>query len=228
YGIFVHVNSALSDFASNHFEDNTAPMSINAVHIDSITADSTFTDNDDGDYVEVHGGETDDDITWREIGTPWFVSDDVSFIDESHSVIEEGTHILFFDDTSLELHKGRLDILGTEDAPVVMEGSEDQAGWWNGLFFRDSVGGASQVEYLELRHAGKHGHANTRPAGIAISRSLYSAEANITDSLIEDIDTLDDEDPFGIYVHATGSVNQDICSANEFNNIAGQDCLIDD
>lgn len=58
------------------------------------------------------------------------------------------------------LTDGRLNAVGTDADPIVLEGKNDVAGFWSGLTFMDSKGAANDLEYVTLKNGGGAPHLN--------------------------------------------------------------------
>lgn len=232
YGIYVNSNGELTDFQNNTFEDNAElGLSLHANQLDALDRDSQF-DGNGTDAVELRGGTIPGDTEWKDPGVPFHVLGDLSTDDNADMTVDPGVHARFDADIYLRSDgDGVLIAEGTSDDPIVFEGLEQNGGWWRGIWVRTTPNNKPAVlDHVEVRHAGSaEHHGSTEPAGVTVTRSRRDADAEVTNTTIEDI-TNSATDAYGIWVNSNGVVNDDICDdgVNTFNNIDGPDCFIED
>jgi hypothetical protein len=111
------------------------PISIGPAAVDGMTGPSTFPD---GSVVHVYGGTIEDKVTWRQIGAPYFVSEDVDVEGASAArgvlTIEAGVDVRFGPEAHLLVgysQPAAVETRGTEEAPVVLGSNrETRPGSW--------------------------------------------------------------------------------------------------
>lgn len=206
HGIYLHSNAVLADFSSNTLEANESPLSIRAFHIDDIDGGTDTSDNDE-EFITVRGSETSGDTTWRNVGTPWRVSSDVE-VTGGTATIEAGTELHFEDERRLQIEDdGALSVEGTDDDPVLFTGTDETAGWWDGVFFNDSEHADNSIEHAIFEYAGANSlgtrtNNGTRPAAVCLGQRRDGASVEITDSAFRD------NEGHGLYVHGNATLEQ--------------------
>lgn len=225
YGVFLHERSDVTAWARILMENNsTGAASIHARAIRMLDDESMVADNTI-DALRVRGGRTEHDGTWIDTGIPLRVSANV--IVDSHITVEAGVVVLFEAEQGMEVQGGRLDIEGTAEAPVEMLGTQEEAGWWQGLSYRNTTGGTSSVSHLIVEDAGRsEWHGSTNPAGLTIGRPAYDADVTVTDSTFRRIGRATNNDASGLFVHSRSTANADICDVNTFEDINGTDVCV--
>ncbi len=92
-----------------------------------------------------------DDLT-LESGNLYRVTDDVQF--DGLLTIEEDVYIEFDSDTWLYIRDGgSINAIGTADNPIVMRGSTETPGFWQGVFIRSS-NVTNTMEHVNIQHTG--------------------------------------------------------------------------
>jgi hypothetical protein len=118
-----------------------------------------FEDNHDNyvflDFTSITGTKT---YRFHEVGIPYLQARYINI--QGSSVVEYAPGVVYklSSDGYIEFGWNGSDptirIQGTEDAPVVFEGLEPNAGYWQGLYFNPNVRTSSTVSNMILRHAG--------------------------------------------------------------------------
>ncbi len=150
YGLTLGGGAALrGDSGGNTYTGNrSAAVSAQTRNIHTLSADSTYTDND-GDYVLVESknvnGEGPDETqrTWAALDVPYRIQGDFFNVNNLELVIEPGAVFEFSQGTKLFLQNGtRLTWSGVlEDGtvePIVFTGTDEQRGWWDGIVINTS------------------------------------------------------------------------------------------
>ena len=221
HGAYVHSNGGLPDSEDNTFTGNAAGAIMvwmnNAHHLD---AGSSFTGNGDNDFAWVRGDRLEADATWQALDVPYGIRGDAEVRNEASLTIDPGAVVAFDAEASLTFHDaGAIRIIGTADDPIVFTGTQETAGWWQGIDLRDSTHPNNAMEHVVIEYGGRSAaHSSTEPANLTVGRSLREASISITDS------TIRHSGGYGLYVHGNSSVNGDACSVNDFSGNAGPDC----
>ena len=227
HGIFAHSSSTIEEFGSNTFENNERPVSIRAHHIDAIDEDSTYEDNDT-DVLVVRGGGISEDTNWNNPGVPWRLKGNID-IDDGTTQIHSGNRIeVDYDGDGVRLRvegAGALNVDGA-DEEVHFYGTQETPGWWVGIFINDSDHPNNRIENAVIQHAGESSPGTrtrdqTQPGGLVVGQRGRSGEIDVYDS------EFSDNDGYGVFVHSSGSTNEDICSENTFSSNGDDDCRID-
>ncbi len=112
-------------------------VSLPPAAVGGLGAANTFSD---GAYVQIRGGEVQQETTWHDPGTYYVVEQDIRIRGlDAHAkiTIDPGVELRFRPGTFLlcgELGPGSIDARGTKDQPIVFRSSEgDEPGSWRGL-----------------------------------------------------------------------------------------------
>ncbi|TVR02967.1 MAG: hypothetical protein EA398_06470 [Deltaproteobacteria bacterium] len=226
YGLFAHSNGAITGWESLIFEDNGGPAaSVVLAALVRIDEASTFTGNG-VDAIEVRGGSTGTDGTWRNPGVPYRVTGSPTI--EHDIAIEAGTAFVFDAERGLSVDGGRVEMTGTADDRITFVGATAEPGWWNGIFLRNTDGATSIIDHILVEDAGRSSFSGVNiPAGLAIGRtSGFTADVTVTNATFRNIGRATENEAAGIVVNSNSTVNADICTANTFEGINGpEDCV---
>lgn len=199
--------SILVDFENNTFVDNSGSATVLRVeHIDGVGGGHTATNNG-RDVLEVRESTLASDGTWSDAGIPYAVSGGLTI--QRALEITERTHVVFDQGTWLEVDgaQGNLNVVGTPEHPVILEGSEPTPGHWYGLrIFRspdigsDRAADPAILTHTIIRHAGGDG------SDIAAAIRLGAGGSGQLASIILDHVTLEDNLGYGLYARPTSSI----------------------
>lgn len=143
-GLIVYPDTTLGTFARASFAGIAdAPVVIPWGQLGALDAETVYLDADDlpGEpWIVVVDGQTDDDVTIRDVGAPYVVeanvADAILSID-GDVVVEAGVTMRFDANGGLQVSEvGKIVAEGTVDAPVTFAGVDEGAGTWRGLAFR--------------------------------------------------------------------------------------------
>lgn len=108
-----------------------------------------------------------------EAGSCYLVNRDL-VIDGGELTVEAGATLQFNANIAFIVRDdGRLRLSGTEDAPVVLMGQEESAGFWKGLNLRSS-GAANVLDHFVIAHAGSRGWSGAAYSTASIFASASS------------------------------------------------------
>lgn len=129
----------------------------------------------------VLSGNVSADTTWSPVveGCPdWEVTGVMQIT--AHLTIEPGVRVRFADGAALRVTgNGALTAEGTEEAPIVLEGTEPDRGWWQGVAFQTERT-LNRLRWVEIHHAGSAPqHNSVGPAGLLIGRSVAAGSARV-------------------------------------------------
>lgn len=132
----------------------------------TLPQNGTYTGNDvdmidvDGDTYEVSG-------TVADLGIPYRVLNTFYTVDGSSLTIEPGVKFVMSADTFFDIGwnggAAKFIAVGTEEAPIVVEGADDSAGSWGGFRIGENVTTDSAIQYVNISNAGNP--SNTATAG---------------------------------------------------------------
>ena len=111
---------------------------------------------------------------------------------------------------------------GTEEEPILFTRTEEQPGWWDGLYVRESDNLNNQPNWAIVEYAGGEDYFRRGSGNVVVGRGRTDPSAiDITNT------TLRHSDGHGLWVHEdNGTVNDDACDVNTFEDNGGEDCVI--
>jgi len=170
-----------------------------------------------GDDGGLFSNEIGEDITTDrtlESGTTYTVTADVAVSDGATLTIEEGATLEFSSGASLWVKDdaSAIEANGTSSDPIIMRGSQAQAGFWQGVGIY-SKNARNTLNYVEIRHAGGETWGITGADEAAALMVEEAKSVTLTNS------TIADSAAFGLY----GNGNTDLSgfSSNTFTDNAG-------
>ncbi|MDX1810650.1 MAG: hypothetical protein R3240_01765 [Gammaproteobacteria bacterium] len=232
YGMLVQDDALIPVFSQNLLTRNqmgAAKTSSRAVRF--LDSSSNYTGNT-LDWVEVFQGGVNGGEVWNGINVPYAFLDNEHLIIDGRLTIDAGSTLLFDDSVKMEVSSsGSLYTTGTNANPVTLTsvsqyfGTGINSSYWQGLFFKDSVG---KLEYTDISYAGYNsGSFNTQPAAVTLSSLNNSSRTQLTINGVS-IDNIYPGTAWGIYVDGNStllqqnslSTNFQIC--NQATGICGQ------
>lgn len=119
----------------------------------------TFEDNQDNyvsvDFSTIDGTGT---VRFHDVGIPYVQARNINVAGSAVVEYAPGVVYKFSSDAYIDYGWNNNDptvrIQGTEDAPVIFEGVEPEAGYWHGITFGSNVRSSSSVSGWVVRHAG--------------------------------------------------------------------------
>jgi len=168
FGINVGGGTDLRNFENNTYTSNVdGAARIGTANMQSLSSTSDFTGNDN-DYVLVYdngvngNGRNSDQRRWDAINVPWRM-DGYHNVDNLELSIEPGADFAFTEAAGLQFDGGsRLRISGfideTEESdPITFTGTDEQRGWWRGIYLNDTTDQENLMEYVIIEYAGAEG-----------------------------------------------------------------------
>jgi len=227
YGIWVRSNGDLPGFANNTLTNNQdAPVNLSASHTHRLDAASSFVGND-SEYVYVRSGSShtieDENVTWENLDEDYRISgDNLEITDGVTLTIDSGATLEFESNGRVRLtDNGGLIAEGTEDEPILFTATSEQSGWWDGIYLEESSNLDNQLDWVTVEYAGGNEFNRSGAGNVIVGRGLRDdSSIDITNS------TLSDSDSHGLWVRSNGTVNDDACDVNTFENNSDADCVI--
>ncbi len=226
-GLWVRDNGDLSEFENNTITNNSdAPVNISSNKVHQLDETSAYTGNgDDYIYVRANHDIEDEDVTWTNLDVDYQLNSDNFDVNDINMTIEPGVTLEFESGGGFELRSGSGFIAeGTGEDPILFTGTEEQPGWWNGIYLRSTTNPVNIIENVTIEYAGGEEYTGTGSGNLVVGRSLSSGDASV--DVINS--TIRHSESYGIYVHENGTVNDEICDENTFENNAAGDCEIQD
>ena len=225
YGLFVNSNGTLADFEGNSITENAeAPISIAATEMAKLDAGSILSGNGT-DAVEVRGSDTNiPGSTWSALDVPYQMSGETQVRgDDTELTVEPGAEFQFERGAQLSFRDESTSFIeGTQDEPILFTGVEEEPGFWNGLYYRDTDNPDNTLDWVVVEHAGREAvGSGNEAANVTVARSRRSAQVSITNT------TLRGSGGYGLFVNSGGEVNEDVLEVNDFEDNADGDAAGD-
>lgn len=224
YGIWVRSNGDIEDSGNNTYSDNQeSPVSIGSNNVHLLDTESSYSVNEK-DYIEVRGGHdiNTEDVTWKSLEVPYQATSSEIEVSDVTLTIDPGTTVQFEQGGRLELETGSGFIAdGTTDEPILFTATDEQAGWWDGIYVRESNNQNNVIDNAAIEYGGGEDYSRTGSGNLVVGRGLNDDSfINVTNT------TIKDSNSYGIYIHENGSANSDICSENDFDSNDQEDCRV--
>ncbi|REL33488.1 right-handed parallel beta-helix repeat-containing protein [Rhodohalobacter sp. SW132] len=226
-GIWVNSESDLTVFEGNTITENeSAPVNMPASSIHQLDATSGFTGNAD-DFIFVRSGHeiNNEDVTWENLDVNYRIGggDSVEITDGVTLTIEPGATLEFENSGYIDLdEQGGLMADGTEAEPILFTGTTEQAGWWDGIYVRESTNPQNLLDWVTVEYGGGDDFLRSGSGNVVVGRSNNDSSIDITNSVLQNSAT------YGLWVESDGTVNDDACDVNTFENNSQDDCLINE
>ena len=177
YGLYLS-ECVLDTFSGNTITANT--LGAGYATPDTLTYlddTSTYTGNDE-DVVVVPGGSVSAEATWSGIDAAYQFAG--SLLVSAPLAINAGATLMFGQNQQMTIDQnGRLDAVGTADAPIVLTGEEAIRGYWGGLRFYQSNSTDNAMDYVTIEYGGGYWDANlyitgtsSSPARVAVTNCI--------------------------------------------------------
>lgn len=167
FGIDVGGGTDLRNFENNTYTSNVdGAARIGTANMQSLSSTSNFTGNDN-DYVLVYdngvsgAGRDSDQRRWDALDVPYRM-DGYHTVDSLELRIEPGAVFEFTEASAMEFEGGsRLRISGFPETgspdPIVFTGTDEQPGWWRGIYLDDTTDQENLIENVIIEYAGAEG-----------------------------------------------------------------------
>ncbi|TVR05344.1 MAG: collagen-like protein [Deltaproteobacteria bacterium] len=176
---------------------------VRAGDIDSA-ASLTFETLGCSEPVVISGGNITTDETWTSQDglCPAFVVEGRVNVRGATLTVEPGTVVLFRDGAGIAVESGgALRAEGEATAPIVFRGTEEERGWWRGIYF-ETERPTNRLVHVTIEHAGSDAWAtNSEPAGLTVARPGRSATLRLQNS------TLRENSGWGMFAGRNGALD---------------------
>ncbi len=207
YGLWLHSDSDMPEFENNLLtENNDAPVSIPSNNTAQLNSTSSFSGNDE-DYIAVRGGyEIDgENVTWDNLDADYRLSSSEVQIENGATLtINPGTTLEFENGGGLELQtEGGINADGTEDEPILFTGTNEQPGWWNGIYIDESSNSNNRLNWVTVEYGGGEEFRRSGSGNVIVGRDIRDESAiDITNS------TLQFSGSYGLWVHTEADLSE--------------------
>ncbi len=139
HGLYCGSNVTLKETGFNEYTSNAlGPVRVQAPTMHMLSDNSTFTGNDE-DYVlvstnNISGPGSEESIRWDNIDVPWRIDGELQ-VNNYELIVDPGANFEFTEASRLRFENGAvMTIDGTESDPITFTGTDDQRGWWDGIY----------------------------------------------------------------------------------------------
>ena len=181
----IYPNATLTVRKSTFTDNRDAPFLLAPYLAAGLDADSTYTGND-LDYILVASGPIAGNQSWAPLDVPYRLTslDDIFFeviVEEGDSLtLEAGVNVTAEANTGFECY-GSFHAAGTAEAKVSFLGTEETAGHWKGLYFKEQMSpSVFTVEHAIIAHAGSSAFTSEGSTAAIVVRQ--QTEATIADT----------------------------------------------
>ena len=159
-GLLIYEEAAdVLEFHTNTFTNNqTFPLEVEAGEVSNLDFSSCLFSNNGADKISIRprGNTLKNEHTWIDAGVPYLLLEEMEIRGEL--TLEQGLHLQMANNTrismqSLSGNEHSLAINGVANNPVIIEGEEPLAGYWDGIEVRsNSI--KNRFDYLIIRDGG--------------------------------------------------------------------------
>ncbi|QKG79267.1 right-handed parallel beta-helix repeat-containing protein [Tenuifilum thalassicum] len=159
YGLKLSSESSFIEMNDNQFENcGNHPLRLSCEFIHTIGTGNVF-NCPDGKGINVFGGSSTGNITWRKHDKPYYVDDDLNY-DNGTLTIEPGAIFKFGANTGFHVGSNQNSTLiatGTPDNIIefTTSASSPAAGAWEGIYLWDNNSSNTSFEYCRFSYAGE-------------------------------------------------------------------------
>jgi CHAT domain len=237
-GIFVHSNSTIDNFTNNTIADcGVYPIITQESNCDQVPNNNKFLNNKQN-FIAIEGSYDSNplnDIVLSPHSIPYLIGGD-----ETTNACYFGGNVRILPGTILKMaagaalhfddqqgHKGSLTAIGTASSPILIEGLDDSAGSWDGIYLLSNTS-KNDLQYCTIRNGGNTRHCcgggnDARSGMITCSEYWmnYPSKVNIQHC------TLENSAEAGIYIQkSTTKYNDDITHSNKFSGNKDGDVVV--
>lgn len=156
-----YTDGEITSCMGNAFNNNETPMLIRANNIHEIDASNTFSGNNNSYVYCIVGDDITDNKIWQAISIPYrfYASSGglfpFQYVDNSGQLtINAGATLEFESGTGLAIYdNASLIAKGTASNPITFTGSSKVAGFWSGLYFRETQSPLNEIAHAVIEYA---------------------------------------------------------------------------
>jgi hypothetical protein len=214
YGLSVSAHTTLPSFDANTFTKNTkGPVDINSEVTQLLLPNSTYTGND-VDQVTVHPNLLLADVTWQDLGVPYFI-DGTMTVDKVWT-IDPGVTLILAKDTGFHVpgDEAAIHAVGTSAKPILITGAQKTNGYWRGCVIDNSNSASNDFEYVTVEYGGGSIGEGDDVGELVLTADSHGAKVKVVNS------TFQHSAQWAIYLDTNTGANADIDTANTFSDNA--------
>ncbi len=155
-GVWLDNSSTIQEFNNNRISENeTSPLKIPAIQIPQLFMTNEFQDGN----IKVTDGRIFNGLEniWPHFTVSYEMLEDLVVYNGSKLILSEGTNLNMANDKAIRIIAGSaISILGSETAPVKIEGVTKQVGAWRGIYIENSQSNESTIYLAQISHAGSN------------------------------------------------------------------------
>jgi len=218
-------NVTLHEMDNNVYTANAdGPASINTPQVHYLATSSDFTGNDTDEVYVANGQNLNessvdvDAVTWSAINVPYRFDDSTHAVDHVDLTVEPGVECRFEETARVRFKENSsFTMEGTEDEQITLTGTEEIAGWWDGVSIQ-SPSLTNTMDYVVVEYGGRDlaGNLDLAETGFRQNAALTLTNSTIRHSRAA-----------GLYVNEGERINDDVCEVNTFADNEGGDCVVE-
>jgi len=207
YGLWLHEEAEIRNFENNTITENDeAPVNIASGDVHVLGSSSSYAGNSE-EYIYVRGGYDIDneDVTWQALDVIYRLSSSGVEISNGNTLtIEPGVTIEFESDGRIHLdEQGGLSANGTEAEPILFTATNEQTGWWEGIYIEESSNANNQLNWVTVEYGGGEEYLRSGSGNVVIGRDNRDGSAiEITNS------TLRHSESYGLWMRSTADLTE--------------------
>ncbi|AFK21194.1 hypothetical protein E6P09_15200 (plasmid) [Haloferax mediterranei ATCC 33500] len=220
YGLYIDENVTMPDVDSNEYTENErGAVRVTANNLHYLDSESSYTGNTaDVVVVEAETVSVEDDnvdsgaVTWHNLGVPYRVNGQIR-VEDIEVTVDPGAVFRFEEGTSIQMAPDSALIAeGTPEEEIVFTATDDVPGWWDGIVMSFSESRKNILKHAIVEYGGRDTSGNVH---------VESGRIKVVDS------TLRHSEALGLWSSDDGTVNDDVCAVNEYQDNAEGDCTIE-
>ncbi len=189
WGLYLTGSAVVPALSGNTFTGNgLGPASVGAEAVYQLDPSSTYTGND-SDHVQVRDASVSLTATWRDLGVPYLLKGHLAVRGDADNpvvwTLEPGVHLVLPRAAIISVSgdDSALSARGTADAPIVITGAEQTAGFWKSISFDTSLNPSNAIEHAIVEYGGSVGGSGE--LGMIQARAdSHGVTLNVTHSTI--------------------------------------------
>lgn len=171
HGLYTNTGSTFAEFSKNTLTKNAAGAANMAVQsLGGLDSESDYSGNDE-DIIRVYSTSVNKSADWKATNVPYEVIDKIEITGSDTAVtIEPGATFQFSENQGLQTTKdATLTAVGEADKQITFKGVRQQAGYWRGISFSDTISEDNLLENVTIDGGGSADNfGNVDPANLML------------------------------------------------------------
>lgn len=183
-GLKVYEGGSIDGATNIRFDEvNEFPVEIAFTEAHQVDPSFAFDQGLPKPAIHVTRGRLGTTARWPAMQIPYQVAPSGDVWDNGFLTIEAGAVVEFEQDATLHSNKGKLNIAGTAEMPVILRGVEEFPGYWGGLAFQ-SLSTDNAMEFATIDYAGGNNFQGNEFAVVVTGDGQGAGAVTMTDVTI--------------------------------------------